>query len=110
MKQLKQQKKDEKQSGKTTGISFENLIENFSVGLDKTKNKYISDKCTEIEQSSRVFKPKEMFKMILDITKEFKPKVGNIKDKRGRILTSRTSIINISEEYIRELHKKETYK
>ena len=82
-----------------TEISFENR---------KFQCKARQVRGTEIEQNSRKFKPKDMFKIILDKTKEFKPKVGNINDKRGRILTFRTSIINKWEAHKRIVQKGDT--
>ena len=53
----------------------------------RDKKAFLSDRCKEIEENSRMGKTRDLFKKIRDIKGIFKQKMGTIKDRNGMDLT-----------------------
>ena len=56
---------------------------------DRLKKAFLSDQCKEIEENNRLGKTRDLFKKIRDTKGTFHAKMGTLKDKNGRDLTSR---------------------
>ena len=55
---------------------------------------FLSDKCKEIEENSRMGKTRDLFKKIRDTKGTFHTKMGTIKDRNGMDLTEAEDIKN----------------
>ena len=53
---------------------------------------FLSDQCKEIEENSRIGKPRDLFKKIRDTKGTFHAKMGSIKDINGMDLTEAEDI------------------
>ena len=53
----------------------------------RDKKAFLSDKCKEIEENSRIGKTRDMLKKIRDTKGTFHAKMGTIKDRNGMGLT-----------------------
>ena len=53
----------------------------------RDKKAFISDECKEIEENSRMGKPRDLFKKISDIKRTLHAKMGSIKERNGMDLT-----------------------
>ena len=50
---------------------------------------FLSDQCKEVEENNRLGKTRDLFKKIRDTKGTFPAKMGSIKDRNGKDLTSR---------------------
>ena len=66
----------------------------------------LSDQCTEMEESNRTGKTRDLFKKIRDTKGTFHAKMGSIKDRSGRDLTEAEDTKMRWQEYTKELYKK----
>ena len=64
---------------------------------------------TEIEESNRMGKARDLFKKIRDTKGTFHGRMDTIKDKNGKDLTEREVIKKRWQEYTEELYKKSLY-
>ena len=64
-----------------------NLSTEFQTMARRDKKAFLSDKCKEIEENSRMGKTRDLFKKIRDTKGTFHAKMGSIKDKNGMDLT-----------------------
>ena len=71
----------------------------------KDKKAFLSEKCKEIEENSRMGKTGDLFKKIRDSKGTFHAKMHSIKDRNGMDLTEAEDIKRW-QEYTEELHKK----
>ena len=55
----------------------------------RDKKALLSNECKEIEEKNRMGKTRDLFKKIRDTRETFNAKMGSIKDRNGRDLTSR---------------------
>ena len=55
----------------------------------RDKKAFLSDQCKEIEENNRMGKTRDLFMKIRDTKGKFHAKLGSIKDRNGRDLTSR---------------------
>ena len=55
----------------------------------RDKKAFLSDQCKEIEENNRMGKTRDLFKKIKDTKGTFRAKMGLIKYRNGRNLTSR---------------------
>ena len=71
----------------------------------KDQKAFLSDKCREIEENTRVGKTRDVFKKIRDTKGIFHAKIGTIKDRKGMDLIEAEDIKR-QQEYTEELYKK----
>ena len=71
----------------------------------RDKKTFLSDQCKEIEENNRMGKARDRFKKIRDTKGIFHAKMGTIKDRKSRDLT--TENIKRWEEHSEELYKKD---
>ena len=55
----------------------------------RDKKAYLNDQCKEIEENKRTGTTRDLFKKIRDTKGTFHAKMGSIKDRNGKDLTSR---------------------
>ena len=72
----------------------------------RDKKAFVSDQCKEIEESNRMGKTRDLFKIIRDTKRTFLAKMGSIKDRNGRDLREAEDIKKRWQEYTEELHKR----
>ena len=73
----------------------------------RDKKAFLSDRCKEIEEKSRVGKTRDLFKKISDTKGTFHAKMGTIKDKHGTDLTEAEGIKEeVSRIYRRTIQKR----
>ena len=78
-----------------------------SKGIEtREKKALISDQCKEIEENSKMEKPRDHFKKIRDTKETFHAKMGSIKNRNGMDLTEVEDIKKRWQEYTEELYKK----
>ena len=70
----------------------------------RDKKAFLSDKCKEIEEKSRMGKTRDLFKKIRDAKGTFHTKMGTIKNRNGMDITE--EIKKRWQEYMEELYKK----
>ena len=75
----------------------------------RDKKAFLSDQCKEIEENSRMWKTRDLFKKIRDTKGTFHAKMGSIKDRNGMDLTEAEDIKKRWQEYTEELYKKDLY-
>ena len=75
----------------------------------RDKKAFLSDQCKEIEEDSRLGKPKDLFKKIRDTKGTFHAKMGTTKDRNGMDLTEAEDIKKRWQEYTEELYKKDLH-
>ena len=75
----------------------------------RDKRAFLSDQCKEIEESNRMGKTRDIFKIIRDTKGTFHAKMGSIKDRNGMDLTEAEDIKKRWQEYIEELYKKDLH-
>ena len=73
----------------------------------KDKKAFLSEKCKEIEENSRMGKTGDLFKKIRDSNGIFHAKMGTIKDRNSKDLTEAEEIKKTWQGYIEKLLKKE---
>ena len=71
----------------------------------KDQKAFLSDKCREIEENTRVGRTRDVFKKIRDTKGIFHAKIGTIKDRKGMDLIEAEDIKR-QQEYTEELYKK----
>ena len=70
----------------------------------RDKKAFLSDQCTEIEETNRMGKTRDLFKKIRDIKGTFHAKMGALKDRNNMGLTE--DFKKRWQEYTEELYKK----
>ena len=70
--------KDKREKGRYTHLNAE-----FQRLARRDKKAFLSDQCTEIEESNRMGKTRDLFKKIRDIKGIFHAIMGTIKDRNG---------------------------
>ena len=75
----------------------------------RDKKAFLSDKCKEIEEDSRVGKTTDIFKNIRDTKGTFHAKMGTIKNRNGMDLTEAEDIKNRWQIHTEELYKKKIF-
>ena len=78
----KVQSKGEKERYKHLNAEFQRIAR-------RDKKVFLSNQCMEIEESNRMGKTRDLFMKIRDTKGKFHAKLGSIKDRNGRDLTSR---------------------
>ena len=82
MKRREPKSKGEKERYKHLNAEFQRIAR-------RDKKAFLSDQCKEIEGKSRMGKTRDLFKKIRDTKGIFHAKMGSIKDRNCRDLTSR---------------------
>ena len=85
---------------------YTNLNAEFQRIARRDKKAFLSDQYKEIEESNRVGKTRDLFKMIRDTKGTFHAKMGLIKDRNGMDLAEAEDIKKRWQEYAEELYKK----
>ena len=75
----------------------------------RDKKAFLRDQCKEIEENNRMGKTKDLFKKIRGTKRTFHAKIGSIKDRNGMDLTEAAYIKKKSQEYTKELYKKDLH-
>ena len=75
----------------------------------RDKRAFLSDRCKEIEENSRMGKARDLVKKIRDTKGIFHAKMGSIKDRNGMDLTEAEDIKKRWHEYTEELYKKDLH-
>ena len=68
---------------------YKHLNAEFQRIARRDKKAFLRDQCKEIEENSRIRKTRDLFKKIRDTKGIFHAKMGSIKDRNCRDLTSR---------------------
>ena len=72
----------------------------------RDKKAFLSDRCKEIEENSRMGKTRNLFKKIRDTKGTFHANMALIKERNGVNLTEAEDIKKRWQEYTEELYKK----
>ena len=76
----------------------------------RDKKVFLSDQCKEIEENNRMGKTRDLFKKIIEITREiFHAKMGTRKDRNGMGLTEAEDVKKRWQEYTEGLYKKDLH-
>ena len=75
----------------------------------RDKKAFLSDQCKEIEESNRMGKTRNLFKIIRDTKGIFHAKMGTIKDRNGMDLTEAGDIKRWQEYTEEEQYKKKIF-
>ena len=75
-------RKEEKERYKHLNAEFQRIAR-------REKKTFLSDQCKEIEENNRMGKTRDLFKKIRATKGTFHAKMGSIKDRNGRDVTSR---------------------
>ena len=86
-------------NGKGEKERYTHLNAEFQRIARRDKKAFFSDQCTEIEETNRMGKTKDLFKKIRDIKGTFHAKMSTIKDRNGMDLTEREDIKKRWQEY-----------
>ena len=72
---------------------------------EQVKKDFLSEKCKEIEENSRIGKIRDLLKKIRNTRGLFLAKIGTITERNSINLTEAENIKKRWQEYIEELHK-----
>ena len=72
----------------------------------RDKKAFLGDQCKEIEESNRMGKTRDLFKIIRDTKGTLHAKMDTMKDRNGMDLTEAEDIKKRWQEYTEELQKK----
>ena len=86
-----------------------NLNTEFQRIARRDKKTFLSDQGKEIEENNRMWKTRDLFKMIKDTKGIFHAKMGTIKDRNGMALTEPEDIKKRWQEYTEELYKNDLH-
>ena len=68
---------------------YKHLNAEFQRIARRDKKAFLSNQCKEIEENNKMRKTRDLFKKIRDTRETFNAKMGSIKDRNDRDLTSR---------------------
>ena len=88
---------------------YKNLNAEFQRIARRDKKAFLTDQCTEIEETNRMGKTRDLFKRIRDTKGTCHAKMGLIKDRDGLDLTEAEDIKKRWQEYTEELYKKDLH-
>ena len=83
---------------------YNDLVRKTKESAKRDKEQWIEDKCEEVQQSFDHSKSRKAYGLIREIKKKHEPRMNNIKDKSGKILTEKQEIMQRWEEYCKELY------
>ena len=90
-------------------VWYKHLNAEFQRIAKRDKKAFLSDKCKEIEENSRMGKTRDLFKKIRDTKGTLHAKMGLIKDRNGMDLTEAEDFQKRWQEYTEELYKKDLH-
>ena len=93
--------------GKGEKERYSHLNAEFQRIARRDQKAFLSDKCKEIEENSRMGKISNLFKKIRDTKGTFHAKMSTIKDRNGMDLTEAKDIKKRQQEYTEVLYKKD---
>ena len=94
--------------GSTEGAAMYRLInKEIKKGMREAKEKWIGDKCKEIEDNLERNNSKRAYQVVKELTNERKTITNVIKDKSGKSLTEENAVIKRWTEYCSELYNYE---
>ena len=73
----------------------------------REKKAFLSDQCKEREENNRMWKTRDLSKIIRDTKGTFQPKMSTIKDRNGMDITEAEDIKNRWQEYTEDLFLEE---
>ena len=88
--QIAEKRREEK--GKGERERYTHLKVEFQGIARRDKRAFLSEKCKEIEENSRMGKSRDLFKKIRDSKGTFNAKMGTIKDRNGMDLAEAEDI------------------
>ena len=88
---------------------YKHLNAEFQRIARRDEKAFLSDQYKEIQESNRMGKTRELFKMIRVTKGTFHAKMGSIKDRNGMDLTEAEDIKKRWQEYTEELYKKDLH-
>lgn len=71
------------------------------------KEKYLNKECMEIEENNKKGRTRDLFKKIREITGKFNPRIGVIKNRKGKDLTEEVEIKTRWKEYVEGLYRRD---
>ena len=74
--------------------------------IKKKKKKTLSEQCKNMEDSNRMGKTRDLFKIIGNIKRTFHARMGTVKNRNYKDLTETEEIKKRWQEYTEELYKK----
>ena len=95
--------------GKRERERYTQLNAEFQRIAGRDKKAFLSEQCSDREESKRVGKTRDPFKKIGDSQGTFHAKMGSIKDRNGLDLTEGEDIKKRWQEYTEELYKKDLH-
>jgi len=107
--EIARRRREVKRNNKVGGVgeSMRVLNREFQRQARRDKEKSIKDMCTELEESSKKGRSRDLFKMIKKITGEFRARVGHIKADDGRTLSEATQMKQRWKEYTESLYSRD---
>ena len=93
--------------GKGEKERYTHLNAEFQRITKRDKKAFLSDQCKEIEESNRMGKTRDLFKIIRNNKGTFHAKMGLVKDRNGMDLTEAEDIKKRWQEYTGEVYKKD---
>lgn len=73
----------------------------------KDKNSYLGRVCNEIETHAYQQQPRDLYKKVKQLTREFKPRTWSIKDHNGEVVTEINDIAEVWRQYCQKLFEGE---
>lgn len=84
-------------------LSYQQLTRNINAGSREDKNAYITSICQEIEAHYSRAEPRDLFRKVKLLTKDFHSRLLPVKDDRGVILTNKPEILERWRQYCQTL-------
>jgi hypothetical protein len=81
------------------------LNSEFQREARKDKERFIKEKCRDLEEKARKKRPRDIVRTIRELTRQFIPKTGAFKGKNGELITEKEKILERWKEYTTELYK-----
>ena len=88
--QIAEKRREAKSKGEKE--RYTHLNAEFQRIARRDKKAFLSDQCKEIEENNRIGKTRNLFKKIRDTKGKFHAKMGTIKDRNSKDLTSAAEI------------------
>ena len=71
----------------------------------KDKERFIKEKCCDLEEKAQKKRPRDVFRTIRELTRQFIPKTDALKEKSEELITEKENILERWKEYTKELYK-----
>jgi hypothetical protein len=98
---------EERREAKEVGNRAEvrRLNSEFQREARKDKDMLIKEKCRDLEEKAQKIRPRDMFRTITELTRQFIPKTGAVKGKNGELIMEKEKILERWTDYTPELYK-----